>query len=146
MRQIWTVPCFPMSSWSHWYSSRDHKEWWWHTSFSELSEEERKQEDSNKHTKYNLLSCQQGLVLQSHYSEQDENMKNLTAAFFNYSFWSQDVIPGLLNGWERVKSNSQILLCCLSSKGKILGNWHAAAVNKNPTYPVKGSYVYLCNM
>lgn len=27
------APCFPMSSQSCWYASKDHKEWWWHTSF-----------------------------------------------------------------------------------------------------------------
>lgn len=69
---------------------------------SELSEEGRKQEDSNKNVKDNILSCQQELVPWRHYSEQDENMKNMTAVFSTlfFFFWSGNITPRFLNGWD----------------------------------------------
>lgn len=80
---------------------------------SELSEHGRKHEDSNKNAKYNILSCQQELALWSHYSEQDENMKNMTAVFQAFFFFLKwEYYPKIFK-WLGIKSNSQILMYCL---------------------------------
>lgn len=104
--------CFPMSSQSCWYASKDHKEWWWHTSFQNFQNmgENRKILIKMLSTIYYLanknLPCE--AIIQN-------KMKiwRIWPQFFKLFFFLKwEYYPKIFK-WFGIKSNSQILMYCL---------------------------------
>lgn len=90
------APCFPMSSQSRWYASKDHKEWWWHTSFQNF------QKGENRNILIKMLRTIYYLANKnlSHEMKKTKIWRIWLPFFQPFFSWSGNIIPRFLNGWE----------------------------------------------